>query len=138
VKRIAALVVVLVLTGCSTVESRDIRTSGITANLVVTLPEGTDAADVSASLRVGTLTFVELGDGEQTTASGGGKDVGLRHRRAAGVTDYSNRLDGVVAPGTEITVDLAPRSTVRLPERVRLVAGATAPGVPDRPHAHSP
>ena len=130
VKRIAALVVVLVLTGCSTVESKDIRTSGITANLVVTLPEGTDAADVSASLRVGTLTFVELGDGEQITASGGGKDVGLRHRRAAGVTDYSNRLDGVVAPGTEITVDLergkdndsAPRSTVRLPERVRLVA----------------
>ncbi|MEU4291188.1 hypothetical protein AB0E63_23430 [Kribbella sp. NPDC026596] len=131
-KRIAALAVVLVLTGCSTVESKDIRTSGITANLVVTLPEGTDAADVSASLRVGTLTFVELGDGEEISASGGGKDAVLRHHRAAGVTSYSNRLDGVVAAGTEITFGLkrggadgsAPTSTVGLPERVRLVAPA--------------
>lgn len=102
----------------------------MTANLVVTLPEGTDAADVSGSLRVGTLTFVELGDGEKLTASGGGKDVSLKHHRAAGVASYANRLDGVVAPGTEITFDLkrggdddsAPTSTVKLPERVRLVA----------------
>lgn len=132
VKPIAALVVVLVLTGCSTVDSKDIRTSGMTANLVVTLPEATDAADVSASLRVGSLTFVELGGGEEITASGGGKDVELKHHRAAGVTEYTNRLDGVVTPGTEITFDLerggdddsAPKSTVKLPERVRLVAPA--------------
>ena len=136
-KRIAALAVVaVVLTGCSTVESKDIRTSGMTANLVVSLPEGTDAADVSASLRVGTLTFVELGSDESITASGGGKDVELKHHRAAGVTDYANRLDGVVDPGTEIAFNLkrggdddsAPRSTVKLPERVHLVAppaGAT-------------
>ena len=104
----------------------------MTANLVVTLPEGTDAADVSASLRVGTLTFVELGDGEQITASGGGEDAVLRHHRAAGVTNYTNELDGVVTPGTEITFSLkrggdddsASTSTVRLPERVRLVAPA--------------
>ena len=88
-KRIAALAVVVVLTGCSTADSKDIRTSGITANLVVTLPESTDAADVSASLRVGTLTFVELGDGEEITASGGGKSAELKHHRAAGVTDYT-------------------------------------------------
>jgi len=130
VKRIAALAVVVVLTGCSTVDSKDIRTSGITANLVVTLPESTDEADVSASLRVGTLTFVELGDGEEITASGGGKSAELKHHRAAGVTDYTSRLDGVVDPGTEITFGLkrggndesAPRSTVKLPERVRLTA----------------
>ena len=30
---------------------------------------------MSASLRVGTLTFVELGDGEQLSASGGGRDA---------------------------------------------------------------
>lgn len=133
VKRIAALAMVLVLAGCSTVDSKDIRTSGMTANLVVTLPEDTDAADVSASLQVGNLTFVELGDGEKLTATGGGKDVSLRQHRAAGVTDYSNRLDGVVAAGTEITFSLkrnsqdesAPTSTVKLPERVRLVAPAS-------------
>ena len=105
-KRITALAVVVVLSGCSTVDSKDIRTNGITANLVVTLPESTDAAAVSASLRLGTLTFVELGDGEEITASGGGKSAKLNHNRAAGVTDYTNRLDGVVDPGTEITFDL--------------------------------
>jgi hypothetical protein len=133
VKRIApALTIALALTGCSTVESKDIRTSGITAGLIVTLPEDTEAADVSASLRVGTLTFVELGDGEKITAAGGGHTVELKHHRAAGVTEYRNRLDGVVAPGTEITFSLkrsgdndsAPSSTVALPERVRLVAPA--------------
>jgi hypothetical protein len=103
VKRIAALAVVLILTGCSTVESKDIRTSGMTAHLLVTLPENTEQADVTASLRVGTLTFVELGPNEQITASGGGQTTELDHHRAAGVTRYSNRLDAVVKAGTEIT-----------------------------------
>ncbi|HEY3560403.1 MAG TPA: hypothetical protein VGL05_23220 [Kribbella sp.] len=124
---------VLILAGCSTVQSKDIRTSGITATYVVTLPETTDVAAVSASYRVGTLTFVELGDGESVTSSGGGKDVKLKRHKAAGVTDYDGQLDGVVAAGTEITFDLtrgdgndsAPRSTVNLPERVKLTAPRT-------------
>jgi hypothetical protein len=78
VKRSAARTVLLVVAGSSTVDSKDIRTSGITADYVVTLPESTDAADVSASFRVGTLTFVDLGDGESIKASGGG--VTTRHR----------------------------------------------------------
>jgi hypothetical protein len=132
VKRIAALAVVLTLTGCSTVESKDIRTSGMTANLLVTLPENADKADLNASLRVGTLTFVELGAGEDITATGGGQTAKLNHHRAAGVTNYSNGLAGVTTAGTEITFSLkrdsdnasAPTSTVVLPERVRLVAPA--------------
>lgn len=132
VKRVAALAIVLVVTGCSTVESKDIRTSGMTANLIVTLPENADEADVSASLRVGTLTFVELASNEEITAAGGGQTTKLDHHRAAGVTEYRNRLDGVTKAGTEITFNLkrdgdntsAPTSTVVLPERVRLVAPA--------------
>lgn len=132
-KWIVGLGVVLVVAGCSTVQSKDIRTSGISATYVVTLPETTDVADVSASYRVGTLTFVELGDGESVTSSGGGKDVKLKHHKSAGVTDYDGRLDGVVAAGTEITFDLtrgksddsAPKSTVKLPERVKLTAPQT-------------
>ncbi|MGZ0152816.1 hypothetical protein ACXJJ3_37560 [Kribbella sp. WER1] len=132
-KRIVVGALVLVLAGCSTVQSKDVRTSGITATYVVTLPETTDVADVSASYRVGTLTFIELGDGESVTSSGGGKDVKLKHHKSAGVTDYDGQLDGVVAPGTEITFDLkrgsnddsAPTSTVKLPERVKLTAPQT-------------
>lgn len=124
---------VLILAGCSTVQSKDVRTSGITATYVVTLPETTEVADVSASYRVGTLTFIELGDGESVTTSGGGKEVKLKHHKSVGVTDYDGQLDGVVAAGTEITFDLtrgkadgsAPKSTVKLPERVKLTAPQT-------------
>ena len=104
----------------------------MTANLLVTLPENGDEADLTATLRVGTLTFVELGAAEEITAAGGGQTAKLEHRRAAGVTNYSNRLAGVTQAGTEITFGLkrdgdnesAPTSTVVLPERVRLVAPA--------------
>ncbi|MEU4192480.1 hypothetical protein AB0E69_11300 [Kribbella sp. NPDC026611] len=131
-KRLAALTVLLVLAGCSTVESKDIRTSGITADLTVTLPDTGDAIDASATLRVGSLTFIELGNDEKLTASGGGKSAELKRHRAAGVTQYSAQLDGVLDPGTEITLGLqrggdnasAPKSTVKLPERVRLTAPA--------------
>ncbi|HZX05330.1 hypothetical protein [Kribbella sp.] len=124
---------VLVVAGCSTVQSKDVRTSGISATYVVTLPETTDVANVSASYRVGTLTFIELGDGESVTSSGGGKDVKLEHHKSAGVTDYDGQLHGVVAAGTEITFNLtrasgndsAPRSTVKLPGRVKLTAPQT-------------
>ena len=124
--------VALVLTGCSTVDSADIKTSGITAGLLVTMPEGANSVDVSASLRVGTLTFVELGGGEQLTATGDGKTVTLKRRKVAGATSYVGRLDGVSQPGTEITFALqrdgdnksAPSSTVTLPEPVQLTAPA--------------
>src|SRR5205823_1544313 len=67
------------------------------------------------------------------TSSGGGKDVQLKRHKSAGVTDYDGQLDGVVQAGTEITFDLergsgddsAPRSTVKLPERVKLTAPQT-------------
>ena len=117
-KRIAVVAVVLVVAGCSTVDSKDIRTSGITANYVVTLPETGDAASVSASYRVGTLTFVELGDGESIRSSGGGMNAELRRHHAAGVTDYSGQLDGVVEAGTEITFDLT-RGRATTPHHAR-------------------
>jgi hypothetical protein len=124
----------LVLGGCSTVDSADIRTSGITADLTVTVLEGSTSAEVSGTLRVGTLTFVELGGGEKFTASGGGQSAVLKRRKVAGVTSYYGRLEGVSAPGTEITFALqregdngsAPTSTVTLPEPVQF--GRPAPG----------
>jgi len=126
------LATALVLSGCSTVDSADIRTSGLTGNVVVSIPEGATSAAVSVSLTVGTLTFVELGRGEQLTATGGGKAVTLMRQNVAGATSYRGRLDGVHAAGTEIVVDLrreadnasAPRSSVRLPAAVTLTAPA--------------
>ncbi|TDO35289.1 hypothetical protein EV643_12396 [Kribbella sp. VKM Ac-2527] len=104
----------------------------MTAHLTVSVPEDGSAAVVSGSLRVGTLTFVELGDGETLTASSGGQTATLKRGRFGGSTSYSARLDGVTKPGTEIVFalqrggedDSAPRSTVTLPEPVRLTAPA--------------
>ena len=129
---VAALASFSLLTGCSTVDSADIRTSGMTAHLTVRMPENGSAAAVSGALQVGTLTFVELGDGETLTASGGGQTATLKRGRFGGSTSYRGQLDGVTKPGTEIVFalqragedDSAPRSTVTLPEPVRLTAPA--------------
>ena len=104
----------------------------MTADLLVTLPEGATSADVSATLRVGTLTFVELGGDEEMSASGDGKTASLKRGKFGGATSYTGRLAGVAKPGTEVAFALqrdgdnasAPRSTVTLPEPVRLTAPA--------------
>jgi hypothetical protein len=127
---------VVVLTGCSTVDSADVRTSGLTGNVVASVPEGASYTDVDASLTVGTLTFVQLGDGEKLTASAGGKSVTLKRQKISGATSYRGRLAGVKDAGTEIVIDLqrdgdntsAPRSAVRLPETVSLEAPAAGAG----------
>ncbi len=129
---IAVTLASLVLAGCSTVDSADIKTSGMTADLLVTVPEGGTSAEVSATLRVGTLTFVELGGGEKLTAVGDGRSATLKRGKLAGVTSYKGRLDGVAKPGTEVTFALqregdntsAPVSTVTLPEPVEFTAPA--------------
>jgi hypothetical protein len=120
---------VLVLVGCSTVDSNGIRTTGMTADLLVKLPENADSVDVTASFRVGTLTYVELDSKEKVTASADGQQETLHRGKFAGATSYTGQLK-VAAPRTEITIDLerddknvsAPRSTVVLPEPVHLSA----------------
>ena len=98
VRRSLVLAAVLMLiTGCSTVDSADLDTSGITANLLVTVPDGTTTAEVSATLRVGTMTYVELGGGEKLSASGGGHTATLKRGKLAGATSYTGRLARVPA-----------------------------------------
>jgi hypothetical protein len=115
----------LVVTGCSTVDSADIRTSGMTADLLVKLPENAVAVDVTASFRVGNLTYVELGSGENVSVSAGGQTEELHRGKFAGATSYTGQLG--VSRG-ELTFALkregdntsAPSSTIALPEPVHL------------------
>ncbi|GAA0624048.1 hypothetical protein GCM10009534_69570 [Kribbella sandramycini] len=126
------LAAALILTGCSTADAKDIRTSGIRADFVVTVKDRSRGADVRGTLRAGTLTYVKLGDGESLHVTGGTASTDLRHSKSLGVTSYLGRLDGEQRAGTEITFDLrrdsenqsAPRSTVVLPERLQLTAPA--------------
>jgi hypothetical protein len=121
----------LVVTGCSTVDSADIKTSGMTADLLVKLPENADAVDVTASFRVGNLTYVELGSGENVEVSADGKREQLHRGKFAGATSYTGQLG--VSKGSKISqVEInfalnraggntsAPSSTVVLPEPVHL------------------
>jgi hypothetical protein len=115
----------LVVSGCSTVDSADIRTSGMTADLLVKLPENAVAVDLTASFRVGNLTYVELGSGENVSVSAEGKTEELHRGKFAGATSYTGQLG--VSKG-EVTFALkrdgdnasAPSSTVVLPEPVHL------------------
>ena len=118
----------LVVTGCSTVDSADIKTSGMTADLLVKLPENADAVDVTASFRVGNLTYVELGSGENVEVSAEGKREQLHRGKFAGATSYTGQLG--VSKGSKVEINLAlnraggntsaPSSTVVLPEPVHL------------------
>ncbi|MFI5735177.1 hypothetical protein ACIA49_34010 [Kribbella sp. NPDC051587] len=131
-RHIAAVIVAagLVLTGCSTVKSKDIRTSGMSAGFVVTVDDNEQRAVATASLRSGTLTYVDLGDGESISVTGSGAPQQLRRQKSLGTINYTSRLNDVLNAGTEITFALqrdsanesAPKSTVALPERVHLTA----------------
>lgn len=122
----------LIVTGCSTADSKDIRTSGIKADLRVTVKDNERRADVLATLRAGTLTYVKLGNDEAISVSGTDSSTDLRRNKSLGVTNYSGRLEGELRAGTEVTFNLqrdsdnesAPHSTVALPERLQLIAPA--------------
>ncbi len=97
----------------------------MTADLLVKLPENAIAVDVTASFRVGNLTYVELGSGEKVSVSAEGKTEELHRGKFAGATSYTGQLG--VTRG-ELTFALkrdgdntsAPSSTVALPEPVHL------------------
>lgn len=122
----------LMLVGCSTADSKDIRTSGIKADLLVTVKDHDRRAELLATLRAGTLTYVKLGDDEAINVSSSDSSTELRRTKSLGVTTYSGRLEGELRAGTEVTFDLrrdsnnesAPHSTVTLPERLQLIAPA--------------
>ncbi|MFB6726373.1 hypothetical protein ACFCV3_39760, partial [Kribbella sp. NPDC056345] len=139
---IAGVVVAgLIVTGCSTADSKDIRTSGIRADFRVTVKDNEQRADVLATLRAGTLTYVELGNDEAINVAGTNTmseqdptliQTKLRRNKSLGVTNYSGRLEGELRAVTHVTFILhrdsdnesAAQSTVTLPERLQLTAPA--------------
>lgn len=119
--------------GCTDVDSSDILTSGMNADIHV-IADGTGDTSVIADLRVGdSLNYVELTDGDRLTASlEGGSPTELRE--SVDLFDYhgySATLPGdasgtVVTVAFERTVDSgAPSSTATIPEPFALGAGPT-------------
>lgn len=127
---IAAAVGLVLIAGCSSVDAADIRTSGFTTDILVSVPERATSADVSVTLRSGTLTYVDLSDTDKLSAAAAGQTVDLRRHKSLGVITYRGRLDNPGGPGSEVVVGLqrdsendpAPRSAVRLADPVELLA----------------
>lgn len=118
------------VTGCSSIESGDLETSGINAAIEVRPRADGSATDVSASLTAGALTFVDLDGEDRLVASSGDVSAEMEESNLLGAVNYAAVLNGINTPGDIVTVallreegrDSAPASTVRLPEQVTMTA----------------
>jgi hypothetical protein len=133
-QRPAAMLLALaaVVSGCSTIESGDVETSGMTASIEVKAKADGSATDVFASISSGTLTTVDLDGDDQLVASSGDVRVDLEENNLLGVVTYAGSLTGISAPGTDVNVAFnrsadktpAPTSTVALPVPLDISAPA--------------
>lgn len=131
---IAALGLLLAaITGCEKVESTDINTSGVWAN--ISASGGADGkSTVATTLKVGgatSNTYLELVGGDSLVASSGSQSVTMSAKQEFGnVVTYHATLDGA-EEGKEVKVAFkrdvdpgAPSSTVKLPAPFTLSAPA--------------
>lgn len=123
-KLMGVVALVAIGVGCDEVDSQDIDTSGIYADISVTGNAGGSAL-ASAVLRVGDATstaFVELNSGDTLTASDGTETRDMEDAEILEFHSYNTLFDDSAA-GTTYTIaftrdgkDPAPSSTAVLPE----------------------
>lgn len=125
----------LITTACETVESSDLRTSGMKAHITVVAKR--DGATIGVDLSAGSFTDVKLNTGDKLEASAAGHSIRLKHGNFLGFDSYGARLDGVSKPGETVTVSLerdgetpAPNSTVKLPDAVKIASPHNQSTVP--------
>ncbi|MBM4280809.1 MAG: hypothetical protein FJ137_08630 [Deltaproteobacteria bacterium] len=127
----AALIVagLAALPACSSIDSDDIDTDAITADLTARPRADGSATELAATLAAGALTFIDLQAGDRLVASSGDVQVELSANEVLGVMSYGATLDGVGEVGATVTVAFereafasAPSSTVELPAPVSITA----------------
>jgi hypothetical protein len=128
------LMLVVLCTGCSSVDSSDILTSGIYAELSAS-SAGTGTTQVSATLYLGNpinLDFVDLTGDDQLIASHAGQTMVMSETSVLNIVGH-NATFATDAEGEEFAIDLqrtvdngAPESTATLPAKFTL-AGPTTP-----------
>jgi hypothetical protein len=129
-RSLAAGAVLLALSACEQVQSKDVRSSGIRANIIVRATAA--GTSVTVTMTAGGITSITLDPGDSLTASGGGRTVTLRGQHFAGASAYYATLNGVTKPGVQITVALhrrasdtdAPHSVVTLPGPITVSTAA--------------
>lgn len=114
----------LATTACETIDSGDLLTGGMSANITATA-DGSGSTDISTVLRAGGLrsnTFVDLQGDDLLSVTAGEQSADLSKQQLGNLISYTATLP-VDAADTEFVVSLqrsvddgAPSSTARLPE----------------------
>ena len=118
------------LLGCSSLDSADLLTDGISAEVAVTA-DGSGDSEVSTVLRAGgglSTTFVELSGDDQLTATLGDETQVLQQVSLGNLVSYTTTFDSAPVD-TDFVVSLdrmldegATQTTVRLPEPFEIEA----------------
>lgn len=125
----------MVLAGCTEVDSTNLKTSGINAYLWATA-DGTGNTEARVELEVAgsTLTFVTLKDGDSITATAGGQTKTLGESDLLGVVEYGAVFSGLDAPGTSYAFALhrandtsATNNSVTIPAPFSITAPTNTP-----------
>jgi len=127
---LASALLGLSLFGCTDVDSTNLKTSGIRAELTVT-GRGDGSAYASAGLYVSdsTLTFVELQEGDSLTATTGDQSKDLTKSELLGLISYGATFSDADAEGTTYSIafnrdsdESATGNTASLPAKFNLTA----------------
>jgi hypothetical protein len=132
---LSKLMVMFVIPACTSVQSSDVKTAGMTAHMNVSV-NGAGASTVSTTLNVDTSVtdFVQLSSGDTLTAKAGTQSEAMTASSILGAVSYSAAFTGESAGGTTYTVDLeraspntsAASNTVTLPSPITISAPAAA------------
>jgi hypothetical protein len=126
----ACLVTTLSSAACTTLQSSDLKTSGISAHMQVTA-DGSGATNVSATFNVdnNSTDYVDLTAGDTAAATVAGQTRTMSRSSTFGIISYETSFTGQDADGTLYTIALnrmsdvsAPSSTCTLPKPFNITA----------------
>ena len=125
----------LLTAACSTVDSNDLRTSGITSHIVVST-DGSGST-VTVEMGAGSLTSVELHNADRLVARSGDSEATFDQDDFLGRHTYTAHLVGVERPGTAVEVslergpdDTSVTSTVVVAPQLRVTGPTETTNVP--------
>jgi len=122
-----SMAVLGVAAGCTSVQSANIRTAGMSADMTV-LDDGSGTTHVRMQLNDG-ANSIDLSNGDRLTASGGGSSIGMGRNDVVGDVYYTADFTNADAENTSFTVSFtrasdtsAPNSVVTLPKPFNITA----------------
>jgi hypothetical protein len=133
---IAFLSSILTASACTAIDSQNLKTAGMQANIYV-VADGTGSSKASAQLNVGNniTDFVRLAPGDKFVASAGGQSQDMSQIELLGTVSYESTFSGLDSGGTMYTIALqrttdvsAPASTCTMPNQFSISAPTSSDG----------